>query len=106
MTNQNISLVEATRIMKNKFSATWPRDGFVQQLIEYEAEKRGGVDVVMERTNGVNISLQGVSVRRQKDGSFKVTSGDGGATSEPSAWERVAAAACIFGIVLCAFRRK
>lgn len=38
MKTQKITVVEAARQMKTKWSATWPNDSFVEQLLEYEKE--------------------------------------------------------------------
>jgi dual specificity MAP kinase phosphatase len=38
MKSRGCSAVEAVRLMRQKWDATWPNDTFVRQLIEYEAE--------------------------------------------------------------------
>ena len=38
METNNMSLLDATRFIKNKWDATWPNDSFVFQLIAYEKE--------------------------------------------------------------------
>ena len=38
METNNMSLLDATKFVKNKWDATWPNDSFVFQLIAYEKE--------------------------------------------------------------------
>merc|ERR1711879_265623 len=38
MKTQRVTVVEAARQMKQKWSATWPNDTFVEQLLQYEKE--------------------------------------------------------------------